>query len=423
MANRGIRMWAKAALAGMLLSVLGACGSVPTPAPTPIPATATATEPPTATSIPTTTNTPFVPKAVVKIVSQSPDYPDIREGAQLAVEVLAGPLQDLGYEAQYVPYDDQNDVDVAIRNAKELIADPEVLCGVGHYTSRVTINLADLYHVAGLAFISPSATNPEVTQRHYLEINRVAGRDDMQATAAVKFVQSEGLMSIFIVRNDVDYFNRVTNQFKREADPLGLKIAGDMKASVEAGNFTAVSTHVIAAQPDVVLFSGWAEQAGIFFKQVRLDGYSGVLLAITGDPSLAQNAGPLAMEGGGLFYVADVAAAQVIEGAAQFAKDFEAVFGRGPQPYAALAYDAAGICLRGIEEASKAKGGELPSRAEVAQAIRATTGYAGITGTFGIDANGDRTPVRYYAIRVTSFDAENWHLNPVAGSFDLSPAK
>ena len=45
--------------------------------------------------------------------------------------------------------------------------------------------------------------------------------------------------------------------------------------------------------------------------------------------------------------------------------------------------------MKAIEEASKAKGGDLPTRAEVAQAIRALKDYKGITGTYNFNKNGD----------------------------------
>ena len=417
----------------LLLALLSstAAGCAPAPAPasiptaTPVAPTATATTAPTDTPIPTATETPFVPKATVKIVSQSPEYSDIAEGAQLAVEQLAGALRDLGYKAEYVAYDDQDNVDVAAKNAGEIIDDPEVLCGVGHYTSRVTINLEDLYHRAALAFISPSATNPQVTGRHYLEISRVASRDDGLAAAAVQFIQSKGMESFFLVRNNVDFFNRVGNEFRRGADAAHITILGDLPASIEMGNFEAVITHVMDAKPDVVLFGGSANQAGTFFHQARLAGYEGMLIAIDGADALGQNAGPLGLEGGGLYYMAGSVPPQVFAGTQQFSTDFQLAFSAAPQllGYGAEAYDAAGICLRAIEEASKTKGGELPTRQDVAQAVRLIQSYPGLTGTFSFNEDGDPVVARYLVIQVASVDPNNWARNPIASEFELPPPK
>ena len=420
------------ALLVVLICVSAACA--PPPAPTPaavaVPSAAAApasteTPIPTATPVPTATNTPFVPKAIVRIVSQSPANADIAHGAQLAVEQLAAPLRDLGYEAQYSAFDDQNNVDVAAQNAKQIIDDPEVLCGVGHYTSRVTINLEDIYHRAGLAFISPSATNPQVTERHYLETSRVAGRDDGLAEATVKFVQSKGLTSIFVVRNDIDFFNRVGDAFRRGADEAHLQIVGDLAASIEMGNYDAAVARLMAANADVVFFGGSANQAGTFLHDARLAGYQGMLVGIDGASALGRTAGPLATEGAGLYYMAGSVPPEVFAGTNQFSADFQAAFGAPPQllGYGAEAYDAGGVCLKAIEDASRAKGGDLPSRQEVAQAVRLVKDYKGITNTFGFTADGDPTSVHYLAIQVTSVDPNNWDTNPIAADFELPPPK
>jgi ABC-type branched-subunit amino acid transport system substrate-binding protein len=53
-------------------------------------------------------------------------------GAELAIRQLAGPMMELGYKMELVSYDDQNDIEVAVENAKEIVADPDTLRGVGH---------------------------------------------------------------------------------------------------------------------------------------------------------------------------------------------------------------------------------------------------------------------------------------------------
>ena len=89
--------------------------------------------------------------------------------------------------------------------------------------------------------------------------------------------------------------------------------------------------------------------------------------------------------------------------------------------FAAQAYDAAGTCVKAIEEASKADGGEIPTRAEVARAIRALNGYQGLTGTYNFNRQGDPDPVQYYVNQVTTMDVEQWDQNPVVASIDITP--
>src|SRR5262245_54153235 len=83
---------------------------------------------------------------VIKIATQSPLSGgqsvlgvDIKNGAQLAVEQLSGPLKEMGFDVQLAPYDDQATPDVGVANAKNIVADSAILCGVGHLNSGVMI--------------------------------------------------------------------------------------------------------------------------------------------------------------------------------------------------------------------------------------------------------------------------------------------
>ncbi len=364
--------------------------------------------------------TPFVPKATVKIFAEAPVAVDILRGAEMALRDLAGPLRDLGYAASFTGFDDKDDVDVALKNVKEIIADPAFLCGAGPYTSRVTLNTMELFHRAGLAFITPSATHPQVTALHYLEVNRLTGRDDVQGSAALAFARDRGVASTYIVRTGLDFFNRVANEFKREASKTELRVIGDGSSS---GNNETLVGKILAAKPDLVFYTGFSDQAGPFFRQIREAGYEGMLLTADGAPGFGESAGPLALEGGGTYYFFPSTPFQANAATAKFVEDFGVAYDTRPQTYAAAAYDAAGICLKAIEEAARAKGGELPTRPEVAKAIRALKDYRGITGTFTFDQDGDPLLVDYYIMQLANLDRGNWDQNPVAGAYPIPPPK
>lgn len=396
------------------------------PSPTSIPPTFTPEPSATATIIPTVTATPFVPKATIKIVSQSPLSGDqaaaginIQRAVQLAVAQLAGPLQDLGYKIEYDAYDDQASIEPAVKNAKEIVADPQVLCGVGHYNSGITLSASGFYHLAGLAFISPSNTTPKATSNGFLEINRALGRDDVMGAAGAKFAQAQAFKSVFVVRNSDDWINLVVNGFVKEANKLGIKIAGNYVASDGGGNFEAIINSLMKTNADMVYYGGSINQAGPFFKQARLAGYTGTLMTFYGTSDLIDEASALALEGGGLYYTDTGLPASYYPGATKFVQDFQAQFGAAPQPYAAEAYDAAGICLKAIEQASKAIGGEIPTRHEVVLAIRALKDYAGIAGTYNFNKNGEQVLGRYFIIKVVSPDPNNWGQNTLAATIEL----
>jgi len=412
----------------LIMSVTGCSPTAPTaptvPTATQTPIVEATTIPPTETPLPTATATPFVPKATIKIVSQAPASTDIAHAAELAVEQLQGSVNNLGYKVEFVPYDDQQKIDVAITNAKQIVKDPQVLCGVGHYNSPIMIQASQVYHAAGLAFISPSSTNPSVTDSGYLEVNRVIGRDDGEGIAAAQFIQAQGYKSVYIFSATNGYAQSFVPTLKQELGSLGIKIVGVTTTDITS-NFQSIVSKVMAANPDVIYYSGSADQGGPFFNEARAEGYKGPFLSMSNldDSSVVTLAGPFLTDGGGMYYTQSAAPASAYPDAQKFAQDFQIKYGASPQWYAAQAYDAAGICLKAIEEASKAKGGDLPTRAEVAQAIRALKDYKGITGTYNFNKNGDLVPAKYFVFKVMTLDPNNWGQNTIVATFNVEPPK
>jgi branched-chain amino acid transport system substrate-binding protein len=201
-----------------------------------------------------------------------------------------------------------------------------------------------------------------------------------------------------------------------------VKVVGMLTTEV-SDNFSSIVTRVMNLKPDVVYFASLAGQAGPFFRQARAAGYTGAFLTIDSSPALAEQAGPLLTEGGGAYYIDTIAPVEAFPGTTQFVKDFDNRYGSAPHLFSGQAYDAAGICLKAIEEASKATGGELPTRAEVAKAIRALVDYNGITGTYNFNKKGDPTVAKYFVFKVTAADAASWTQNPVIATFEIAPPK
>ena len=385
---------------------------------------------PTATLVPTETATPFVPKATIKIASHSPltgDQAlvgtDIMRGAELAVKQLAAPLLPLGYKVELVPHDDQNDMGMATTIAKEIVADPDVLCVVGPYTSRILNQVKEIYHQAGLPFISPSATAVFASASGYPEVNRVVGRHDGQGAAGAQFAKAQGYSKVFVISQGSDYSQFNAYHFRNEASRMGMDVVGNMTTEATE-NFEQYIDRIIATNAELVYFSSLdVKQAGTFFREARAAGYLGTFLGNEGidNPALLEFAGPLLIDGGGMYFTRTAAPASSYPGTGAFLVDFETRYGAVPQIFAAQAYDASGICMKALEEASKAKGGEIPTRTDVAQAIRALQDYEGITGVYNFNKNGDPDPAQYFVFQVVSTDPDDWNQNPLISLFEVMP--
>jgi branched-chain amino acid transport system substrate-binding protein len=67
----------------------------------------------------------------------------------------------------------------------------------------------------------------------------------------------------------------------------------------------------------------------------------------------------------GVHYTSIGQPASAYPGATQFIVDYQNRFAEPPQPFAAQAYDATGVCLQSIERAIEQNSNQLPTRSQV----------------------------------------------------------
>lgn len=375
---------------------------------------------------PAASPTPAV-KGTIKIATQSPLSggqaalgEGIKNGAQLAIEQLKGPIEALGFKVELVPFDDQAKPDVGVANARQLVNDPDILAVIGHLNSGVAIPSSETYKDYDLVMVSPANTNPCITDRGYLVVNRVCGRDDVQGAVGAEFAFNElKVKTAFVIHDKTTYGQGVAEFFKKRFEELGGKVLG-FEGTEEKANFDPLITAIQAANPELIYFGGIYDQAGVFFKQAREKGVKAIFLGPDGMDSseLAKIAGDAVV---GMYYTSVAAPPTVYEGAKKFIQDYKAKFGKDPEPFSAQAYDATAIVLKAIEAAINEAGGQKPSRKAVAQKVRATKDFQGITGVITFDERGDPVKAKYFVIKVVSGKPEDWGNNQLVKTLELAP--
>jgi len=365
----------------------------------------------------------------IKVATQSPLSGgqsaigvDIKNGAELALSQLSGPLAAMGFKVELAAFDDQANPDQGVANAKQIVADPSILCVVGHYNSGVQIPSSEVYHSNNLANVSPANTNPKVTDRGYLEVSRIVGRDDIQGAVGATFAIKKGIKTAYVLNDKTAYGQGIATFFQQEAEKGGIKVLG-FEGTEEKANFDSILTPIVSAKPDLIYFGGIFDQIAVFIKQARQKGYTGMFLSDDGfdSPEAANIAGTALTDGTGTYYSTVAGPAVLYPGTAKFQTDFAAKYNAPPKPFAAQGYDSMGICLKAIENAAKANGNKLPTRLAVAQAVRGLKDYPGITGTINFNAKGDMVDAKYFIIQITSADQTKWSNNTVAETLTFNP--
>jgi branched-chain amino acid transport system substrate-binding protein len=362
-------------------------------------------------------------KGTIKIATQSPLSggqaalgEGIKLGAQLAVEKFKGNLEKAGFKVELVPFDDQAKPDVGVANARNIIADKDILAVVGHLNSGVAIPSSEVYKEVNLAMISPANTAPTVTDRGYPNVSRVCGRDDVQGVVGSEFASGTmKVKSVYIVHDKTTYGQGVAEFFRDDAKKKGLTVAG-FDGTEEKSNFDAILTPIKAKNPDLIYFGGIYDQGAPFFKQASERGLKSKFMGPDGMDSsdLTKIAGKAVV---GMHYTSAAGPASALTGAKAFVEDFKKKFGKNPEPYAAEAYDSTAIVIKALEAATK--GGKMPSREDVSTAIRKVK-HAGITGEIEFDSKGDRKKALYFVLQVASENPEKWGDNKIVKQLTIA---
>ena len=355
-------------------------------------------------------------KGTIKIATQSPLSggqsalgEGIKLGTQLAVEKFKGALEKAGFKVELVPFDDQAKPDVGVANAKNIIADKDIMVVIGHLNSGVAIPSSEVYKEVGLAMVSPANTNEKVTDRGYPNVNRVCGRDDVQGAVGAEYAAT-GIKakSVYIIHDKTTYGQGVAEAFKADVEKKGVKVIG-FEGTEEKSNFDPIVTPIKAKNPDLIYFGGIYDQGAPFFKQAREKGVKSKFLGPDGmDSSDAVKIAGKALVG---LYYTTAAAPTSSPAAKAFVEEFKKKFSKNPEPYAAESYVATAIAIKALE--SVTTGGKAPTREGVAAAIRKIK-YTGLTGTIEFDDKGDPKKASYYVMQVSHDTPEKWSENKEA---------
>jgi branched-chain amino acid transport system substrate-binding protein len=349
--------------------------------------------------------TAWAQKGKIKIAVQAPLSGEqaalgehIKLGAQLAVEEASKAFKDLGYELVLVPQDDQAKPEVGVANARNMVADPDVLVIVGHFNSGVALPASEVYKDAMLVMISPANTATEITDRGYPNVNRVCGRDDVQGPVGARFAAQElKAKSVYIIHDKTTYGQGVADSFRNEAKKLGMNVLA-FEGTEERANFSPMIIPLKAKNPSLVYFGGIYHQGGLLLKQMREKGVKAIFMGPDGVDSeeMVKIAGAAAV---GSYYTSVAPPRDATPETAAFAKKYKQRFGKDIEAFGLYGYDATLVGIKAVEQWLKANPGKKPSRAEVSTAVRKIKNFKGVTGSIEFDNKGDPVKAKYFVLR------------------------
>ncbi len=325
-----------------------------------------------------------------------------KNGIQLAFEEInaAGGIN--GKKLEMLFEDDQGTPEKAKTVISKLINQDKVVAVLGEVASSNSLAAAPVAQEAKIPMITPSSTNPKVTEVGDY-ISRVCFIDPFQGSVMAKFAANtlKAKTAAILGDNSSDYSKGLTKFFEEEFTKLGGKVITKQTYAQKDQDFKAQLTQMRDQKPDVIYVPGYYGEVGIIAKQARELGMNQPLLGGDGwDSPELWKLGGAALKPAYIsnHYSADNPAPEI----QNFVKAYQAKFNVAPDSLAALAYDSAKVLADAIKRAGGTDGPKLKD------AINATKDFKGVTGIISLDAS--RNAVKSAVVL---------ELNPGASKFDF----
>jgi branched-chain amino acid transport system substrate-binding protein len=309
------------------------------------------------------------------------------EGTLLAIEEINAAGGVLGKPLQLIHEDNRSTQGESSTIAKKLINSDKVVALLGEVASGRSLEVAPIAQQNKIPMISPSSTNPKVTELGDY-VFRVCFIDPFQGTLLAGFAKNTLQAKKVAVFADVaaPYSLGLAQYFKEAWLAGGGEVVSEEKYTSRDKDFKAQLTKIKAAKPDAIMVPGYYQEVGLIVAQARQLGITVPLFGGDGweAPELIQIAG--AENLANTYYSTHFSPSSSDPLAQKFVAAYKAKYnGKVPDAMAALGYDSAMVLADAIKRAGTTEGPALRD------AIAATKGFAGATGITTLDAKRDAT--------------------------------
>lgn len=195
--------------------------------------------------------------------------PTVRAAELVAEKVNAAGGID-GKMIELVVEDDVCKPEIAANTAAKLVGDG-VVAVIGHICSGATKSAMGTYLDSELLAISPSATNPPLTQSgDYPNFFRTIAPDDAQAAVEVEFAYAQGYKKIAVLHDKGDYGKGFAEFCKSILEADGkAEIVLYEGITPGAVDYTAVINKIASSGADAVIFGGYHPEASKLITQMK----------------------------------------------------------------------------------------------------------------------------------------------------------
>ncbi len=320
-----------------------------------------------------------------------------KNGIELFVDNLNAQGGIGGKKIHVLVEDDQSKPEEAATAVNKLIAQDGVVAVLGEVASSRSLAAAPICQSAGVPMISPSSTNPKVTEIGD-HIFRVCYTDPFQGMVIAKFAKNtlHYTKGAVFRDNKNDYSVGLANYFTESFHAMGGLIVSDEAYSEGDQDFKAQLTVIKSKKPEFIFVPGYYTEVGLIARQARELGLTVPMLG--GDGWVSERLLEIAQDAlNGSYFVNHYNENDPNPAVQSFVQSYRKRYNSTPDGLAALAYDAAGVLTNALQQLherdSKAfetlsgppTSDQKAARGKLRNLIAATRDYPGVTGRISLD--------------------------------------
>ncbi|MDF2548655.1 ABC transporter substrate-binding protein [Anaerosolibacter sp.] len=306
------------------------------------------------------------------------------EGIQLAHELFP---EVLGKNIELVIEDNKSDRSVAAKAVTRLVYEEDVKALIGSYGSSLSIAAGEIIKKVKIPTVGCSPTNPQVTYKNPYYF-RVCFTDPFQGTVMANYAVRElGAKRAIVVQDTTQEYSLGLSQYFMESFK---DLTNDENSIVSVipyvsgeRDFQEQLESIQAIDVDVIFVPGNYMESAIFIKQARKMGVTTPIIG--GDTwetyDFIEIGGP-DIEGA-TFSTHFTAETPITEMSKQFIDAYQKQYGKAPNAFGALGFDAYMVLINAIERADSVN----PEK--IKNALGETAHFKGATGSITLDSDGN----------------------------------
>jgi branched-chain amino acid transport system substrate-binding protein len=309
----------------------------------------------------------------------------------------------LPFKLAFLPEDDQGSPTQAPTAAQAVLGGSSTMAVIGPAFSGASKAADPLYNQAGLAMVTPSATDPTLQTHGWNNFFRVVADDDSQGPADAQYIVKKlATKTVYAIDDASAYAQGLVGAFDTEVTTLGANVThetapGTTQCQAGTGNvqqYGALATKVKSSGDTTVFYAGYYCDFALLAKALRGAGFTGQMVSDDGSESdtfITQAGATVASSA-----LASCACQDITQNSAatSFNSGYKKLAGFAPGIYSGEAYDATNAVISVMKSL-----GSNVTRAKVVTGLHSVS-YKGLTKTVAFQSDGNISGTSVYIYKV-----------------------